>query len=64
MKDEIYVVYCYYPFFHRSRPLPLRKWRKCNSREEARKFVAEKVEPKENRFLWAYVINGKEYEKI
>lgn len=61
MKEEIYVVYCYYPLFAK---LPRRKWVKFADRKDARKFREEKVDGRKDRFFWAYVVNGMEVENI
>lgn len=62
MNTAIYVVYCYYPFFGHG--LPRRKWVKFYSKEDARAFVEKSVAGRRDRFLWAYVIGGIEYEEI
>jgi len=62
MKEEIYVVYCYYTIFNHD--LPRRRWVKCRTREEAKEFVEKRLKGNNNKWLFAYVINGMEYEEI
>ena len=61
MKNEIYVVYCYYPLFSK---MPKRRWVKFNSRQAAKDFVKEKIESRKDRFVWTYIVNNVEVDSL
>lgn len=64
--ETVYVVYCYYPLFRLgfASSLPKRKWVKCKDKNAAKAFVEKNVSGRKDRFFWAYVIGGIEYEEI